>query len=76
MAAPSGRSGATLTRKEERDAATRADRDGAWKEILEYYPERAVEFCFPRIHALVDWSRGVEFLDGTSVCQEHPLRRR
>ena len=51
---------------------TRADQDGVWKEILEYYPERADELCFPRIHALIDWSRGVEFLDSEL---RHVLRR-
>lgn len=37
--------------------------DSPWKDILECYFEDFVQFFFPRLHKLVDWSRGHEFMD-------------
>ncbi len=39
------------------------DFDGAWKEALEQFFRPFLEFCFPDIAALVDWSKGFYFLD-------------
>jgi len=39
------------------------DLDNPWKDILELYLEDFMVFFFPQVHALVDWSRGYEFLD-------------
>ena len=39
------------------------DYDSAWKEAIEAFFESFVEFFFPKAHADIDWSRGVEFLD-------------
>ncbi len=40
-----------------------SDFDSPWKEILERYFEAFVEFFFPAVHARIDWSQPVEFLD-------------
>ncbi len=40
-----------------------ANFDQPWKEAIEDYLERFLEFFFPQVHALVDWSRGYESLD-------------
>jgi hypothetical protein len=42
----------------------RDDYDSPWKEALESYTEDFMRFFFPQVHAAIDWSRGVEFLDG------------
>ena len=44
-------------------AETRADYDGAWKEVVERFFEPFVSFFFPRAHAGIDWTMGYEFLD-------------
>ncbi len=41
----------------------RADNDSPWKEILEAYFPRAIEFFFPQTFALINWERPHEFLD-------------
>ena len=40
-----------------------ANFDQPWKEAIEDYLEQFLEFFFPQVHALVDWSRGYESLD-------------
>ena len=40
-----------------------SDFDSPWKEALEFFFEDFIKFFFPHVHADVDWSRGVEFLD-------------
>ncbi len=40
-----------------------SDFDSPWKEALEFFFEDFIQFFFPQVHADVDWSRGVEFLD-------------
>lgn len=40
-----------------------SDFDGAWKEILDELLELCFALLFPRAHAAIDWSRGVEMLD-------------
>ena len=37
--------------------------DSPWKEAIEEWFEEFLAFYFPAIHALIDWSRGYEFLD-------------
>ena len=37
--------------------------DSPWKDILELYFEAFVQFFFPQLHKLIDWSRGYEFMD-------------
>lgn len=37
--------------------------DSAWKAILEDYFENFLELLFPKIHAMIDWSRPIEWLD-------------
>ncbi|MCP4702305.1 MAG: cytosolic protein, partial [Gammaproteobacteria bacterium] len=37
--------------------------DSPWKDILERYFEDFMLFFFPRVHALIDWEQGHEFLD-------------
>jgi hypothetical protein len=39
------------------------DFDSPWKEALEVYFEAFMRFCFPRIHAEIDWKKKYEFLD-------------
>ena len=39
----------------------RADNDSPWKEILEAYFPRAIEFFFPGTFALINWERPHEF---------------
>ena len=41
----------------------RADADGGWKDIIEAFTEDFFQFFFPDVHAAIDFSRGVEFLD-------------
>jgi hypothetical protein len=40
-----------------------ADFDSPWKEALEVYFPAFLAFCFPLIHADINWSRGFEMLD-------------
>ena len=40
-----------------------SDWDSPWKEALQYFLERFVEFFFPDIHKAIDWKRGYEALD-------------
>ncbi len=40
-----------------------ADYDSAWKDVLRTFFPQFMELLFPQIHADIDWSRGVEFLD-------------
>ncbi|MGH9802341.1 MAG: cytosolic protein, partial [Blastocatellia bacterium] len=39
------------------------DYDSPWKEMLERFFEPCIAFFFPKAHAQIDWSRGVEFLE-------------
>ncbi len=39
------------------------DLDSPWKEALEHFLESFLAFCFPEVHAGIDWSRGYESLD-------------
>ena len=39
------------------------DYDSPWKEAIENWFESLLVFYFPLVHALIDWSRGYEFLD-------------
>ena len=45
------------------DGKTRADADGGWKDIIEDFTEEFFEFYFPDVHAAVDFTQPVEFLD-------------
>ena len=40
-----------------------ANFDTAWKEVLSQYFEAFLAFCFPPVHALIDWSHSPEALD-------------
>ena len=39
------------------------DFDSPWKEALDRYFERFMAFCFPQVHADIDWSRPYQMLD-------------
>jgi hypothetical protein len=41
----------------------RANEDSPWKLLLRQYFREAVEFFFPTIAPLIDWSKAIEFLD-------------
>jgi hypothetical protein len=41
----------------------RADQDSPWKLVLRQYFREAIEFFFPDIAKVVDWTKPVEFLD-------------
>lgn len=41
----------------------REDFDTPWKEALEYFLPQFLAFCYPLIHAALDWSRGYRSLD-------------
>ena len=41
----------------------RTDFDNPWKQILEDYFPQFLEFFFPKVYALIDWSKPIEFLD-------------
>ncbi len=41
----------------------RIDFDGAWKEVLEFYFQPFMQFCFPKVAELIDWSKKFVFLD-------------
>ena len=40
-----------------------ANYDTPWKEALQQYFEPFLSFCFPAVHALIDWSQSPESLD-------------
>ncbi len=42
---------------------TRDDYDSPWKDLLDRWQRRFLEFFFPEVAADIDWSRGYEFLD-------------
>jgi len=44
-------------------AAARSDHDTGWKNLIEKYFDRFLEFFFPAAYARVDFSRGVDFLN-------------
>ncbi|MFQ3611426.1 MAG: hypothetical protein SNJ72_08030, partial [Fimbriimonadales bacterium] len=37
--------------------------DAPWKALLEHFFEPLMALFVPQLHAMVDWSRGVQFLD-------------
>ena len=39
------------------------DFDSPWKEAIEFYPEDILQLLFPKVHAVVDWKQGYEYLD-------------
>jgi hypothetical protein len=41
----------------------RADADGGWKDIIEDFTEEFFEFYFPEVHAAIDFTEPVRFLD-------------
>ncbi|MEA3643077.1 MAG: hypothetical protein VBE63_24505, partial [Lamprobacter sp.] len=45
------------------DAAAKSDHDSPWKEALEQYFPEFLALLFPTIHAEIDWSKGMQFLD-------------
>ncbi|MBK5928964.1 hypothetical protein [Halochromatium salexigens] len=44
-------------------ASPKSDHDSPWKEALEHYFPEFLALLFPAIHAEIDWSKGVQFLD-------------
>ncbi|MEB3292122.1 MAG: hypothetical protein VKJ24_03080, partial [Synechococcales bacterium] len=44
-------------------AKMRADEDSPWKLLLRQYFQEAIEFFFPAIAPLIDWTQPIEFLD-------------
>jgi len=44
-------------------ASPKSDHDSPWKEALEHYFPEFLALLFPAIHAAIDWSQGVQFLD-------------
>jgi len=40
-----------------------ANYDTPWKEALQQYLEPFLSFCFPQVHALIDWTQSPESLD-------------
>lgn len=53
-----------------------ADYDSPWKEALELYFEPAMALLMPVLHALVDWSKPVAFLDKEFQALSHNLPSR
>ena len=49
------------------------DYDSPWKEALELYFEPAMALLMPALHALVDWSQPVSFLDKEFQALSHQL---
>ncbi len=41
----------------------KSDYDSGWKEIIELYLPQFIEFFYPEINKLIDYSKGYEFLD-------------
>jgi hypothetical protein len=46
-----------------KSSKARADADGGWKDIIEDFTEEFFEFHFPEVHAAIDFSEPVRFLD-------------
>lgn len=44
-------------------AKPRADQDSPWKLVLRRYFREAIEFFFPEIAKVIDWTKPIEFLD-------------
>jgi len=44
-------------------AEPRTDQDSPWKRILQQYFQEAIEFFFPDIAQVIDWTKPPEFLD-------------
>jgi hypothetical protein len=44
-------------------STTTDDFDSPWKDIIERYFPNFLEFFFPHVEQIIDWSRGYEFLD-------------
>jgi len=42
---------------------TYTDLDSPWKDVLEVYFPEFIEFFFPHVYALIDWTQPYEFLD-------------
>ena len=49
----------------------RTDYDSPWKEVIEAYFPRFLEFFFPLAYSVIDWTRPYEFLD-TELQQLEP----
>ena len=45
------------------DTSDKPDYDSPWKEALEKFFPEFLALLFPAIHAEIDWSKGVQFLD-------------
>ncbi|WPL19041.1 hypothetical protein Thiowin_04145 [Thiorhodovibrio winogradskyi] len=45
------------------DTSDKPDYDSPWKEALEQFFPEFLALLFPAIHAEIDWSKGVQFLD-------------
>ncbi|WPL15304.1 hypothetical protein Thiowin_00191 [Thiorhodovibrio winogradskyi] len=45
------------------DSSDKPDYDSPWKEALERFFPEFLALLFPAIHAEIDWSKGVQFLD-------------
>jgi len=41
----------------------RTDYDNPWKQVIEDFFPDFLEFFFPEAYAVIDWTRGYEFLD-------------
>lgn len=54
------------------------DYDSPWKEALDAYFEAFLALLFPKVHPLIDWSRGYEALDKEfqQVVREAEIKRR
>ena len=48
-------------------AQEKDEQDSPWKRILNQYLQEAVEFFFPDVAEIVDWSRAPVFLDKNLV---------
>ncbi len=52
-----------MLKKPPKPAVRRDDYDSPWKDLLDRWHQRFLEFFFPVAAADIDWSRGYEFLD-------------
>jgi hypothetical protein len=52
-----------MLKKTPKPAVQRDDYDSPWKDLLDRWHQRFLEFFFPVAAADIDWSRGYEFLD-------------
>ncbi|WPL19024.1 hypothetical protein Thiowin_04128 [Thiorhodovibrio winogradskyi] len=60
------------------DTSDKPDYDSPWKEALERFFPEFLALLFPAIHAEIDWSKGVQFLDKEFqkiVCEAKTTRR-